>query len=201
MKREEKNSQSRQKILDSALEEFAVKGYGLSSINTICSSNDISKGNIYHYFKDKDEIYLLCIKTCFEQLTASMKDTLINQEEVSLEDYFKARLSFFNDHPLNQKLFCEAILFAPAHLKEVIEENKTSFNQFNLAILKRILNHETLKQGVTTEDALNTFLQYQDFINARFHQIIGEISLEEYEAQCRKTLNILLYGIIERKKV
>ena len=53
MKREEKNQISRQRILESAAKEFAEKGYGLSSINVICAEGDISKGILYHYFKDK----------------------------------------------------------------------------------------------------------------------------------------------------
>ena len=36
MKREEKNQQMRQRIMDSALMEFSKQGYGGSSINTIC---------------------------------------------------------------------------------------------------------------------------------------------------------------------
>ena len=36
MKREEKNQQMRRRIMDSALTEFSKKGYGASSVNTIC---------------------------------------------------------------------------------------------------------------------------------------------------------------------
>lgn len=53
MKREEKNLQTRRRIMDSALNEFSKQGYGASSINTICSAQGISKGIIYHYFKIK----------------------------------------------------------------------------------------------------------------------------------------------------
>ena len=42
MKREEKNQQMRRRIMDSALAEFSRQGYGASSINTICASEDIS---------------------------------------------------------------------------------------------------------------------------------------------------------------
>ena len=51
MKREEKNQQTRRRILDSELDEFSKQGYGASSINAVCATQDISKGIIYHYFK------------------------------------------------------------------------------------------------------------------------------------------------------
>lgn len=38
MKREEKNQQTRRRIMDSALAEFAANGYGGSSVNTICAA-------------------------------------------------------------------------------------------------------------------------------------------------------------------
>ena len=73
MKREEKNQQTKRRIMDSALAEFAQQGYGASSVNTICSAQGISKGIIYHYFKTKDELYLACVEECFEQLTEFLR--------------------------------------------------------------------------------------------------------------------------------
>lgn len=69
MKREEKNQQMRRRIMDSALTEFSKKGYGASSVNTICSAQEISKGILYHYFDTKDGLFLACVTECFTLLT------------------------------------------------------------------------------------------------------------------------------------
>ena len=61
MKREEKNQQTKRRIMESALKEFAEQGYGASSVNNICSCEGVSKGIIYHYFQTKDELYLVCV--------------------------------------------------------------------------------------------------------------------------------------------
>ena len=58
MNREEKNQQMQRRIMDSALAEFAKQGYSASSVNTICAAQGVSMGIIYHYFKNKDELYL-----------------------------------------------------------------------------------------------------------------------------------------------
>lgn len=42
MKRDEKNQQTRRRTLDRALSEFSEKGYGGSSVNTICAVQGIS---------------------------------------------------------------------------------------------------------------------------------------------------------------
>ena len=76
MNREEKNHQTRRRIMDSALSEFARQGYGASSVNTICASGGISKGIIYHYFKTKDDLFLACAEECFQLLTDHLKSCI-----------------------------------------------------------------------------------------------------------------------------
>ena len=68
MNREEKNQQTKRRIMESALAEFSQKGNGASSVNTICAAQNISKGIIYHYFKTKDDLYLACVEECFQLL-------------------------------------------------------------------------------------------------------------------------------------
>lgn len=49
MKREEKNQQTRRRIMDSALAEFAKQGYGASSVNSICA--DLTKDEVVDAFR------------------------------------------------------------------------------------------------------------------------------------------------------
>lgn len=72
MKREEKNALSRQRILDAAMDEFARKGYEGASLSSACTEKGLSKGVVYHHFRDKDELYLLCVQACFDALAAHL---------------------------------------------------------------------------------------------------------------------------------
>lgn len=45
------------KILDSALMEFAEKGYGQASTNRIVKQAGIGKGMLFYYFKNKKDLY------------------------------------------------------------------------------------------------------------------------------------------------
>ena len=50
-------------------------------------------------------------------------------------------------------------------------------------------------------EVIELFRQFQDFINSR--QPTAEMSPAEFEAReqmCRRTLNVLLYGVIEREE-
>lgn len=204
MNREEKNQQTRRRIMNNALKEFSTQGYGASSINTICAGKDISKGIIYHYFKTKDELYLACVEECFQRLTDYLRDALTLEQgtiEEQLEQYFSARVTFFQMYPVYQPIFCEAIISPPSHLQSQIQARRQVFDDLTLDTLARLLRPLSLCPNLTINEVVETFREFQDFINAKYR--FSHLSAEEFKKRdesCRKALNILLYGIIERSK-
>lgn len=199
MKREEKNLQSRQKILESALREFAEKGYGLSSINTICETGALSKGVLYHYFQDKDAVYLACVQACFDALTAHLHSytALADGDAQSrLAAYFDARLSFFRENPYYQRVFFEALLSPPAHLAAAIRSRKTVFDDLNHTVFSEILENLDLRSDMKKEEVVEIFRQYQDFVNAT----TPLDDMASHEDRCRRAVSILLYGVTTREE-
>lgn len=201
MKREEKNMNSRKKIIDSALREFSAKGYGLSSINTICSEGGISKGILYHYYENKDEIYLTCVRECFDSLTAYLQKHIAANGNARIQDYFDKRLVFFDENPIYQRLFCEAVISPPSHLEKEIKEIKADFDALNIMVLTNVLKGVSIRDDITHEQGLEVFRLFQDFVNVRYQMIPNsELDLKKHEEICSRSLSILLYGIVERKE-
>ena len=204
MKREEKNQQTRRRILESALAEFSEQGYGASSVNTISNGEGLSKGIIYHYFPTKDDLYLACVEECFQMLTGHLQSHT-NMEgqtaEERLEQYFRVRLDFFEQNPQYQRIFCDAVIMPPAHLEASIQEKKAPFDRFNIDSLNRMLEPVSLRSDLSREDVVDTFRQYQDYINARYQMTGSEkIDIRDHEESGRRALRILLYGVVERKE-
>ena len=52
------SEEKQQRILNAALKEFAQKGYKNASTNQIVKEADISKGLLFHYFKNKKQLFL-----------------------------------------------------------------------------------------------------------------------------------------------
>ncbi|MBS6956456.1 MAG: TetR/AcrR family transcriptional regulator [Enterocloster asparagiformis] len=203
MNREEKNKQTRKRIMDSALREFARQGYGASSINAVCGAEGISKGIIYHYFETKDDLYLACVEECFHELTKFLREGMAQENqgaEERLERYFGIRMEFFRRYPLYQRIFCDAVVMPPVHLKAAVEERKAEFDALNIEILLQILAELKLRPEITRWDAVDIFLQYQDFMNARYQMAGAEqVDIQTHEYDCHRALEILLYGVAERK--
>lgn len=203
MKREEKNLQAQRRILDSALTEFSAKGYGGSSMNNICAVQNISKGIIYHYFHSKDELYLACISECFQRLTAYMKAALENMHgniAERLEQYFSARMEFFHSNPIYSPLFCEAVISPPAALAKDILALRAEFDALTISTLKQLLDDLPLRPNITIDESIDLFRQFQDFINAKYRNssFPADERFAIRDEYCRKLLDILLYGIVER---
>lgn len=207
MKREEKNQQSRQKIIEGALKEFGEKSYSEASLNAICSLNGISKGIIYHYFKDKDELYLMCVKDCFDKLTETLEKANLSFEEgveKSLQKYFEVRMEFFNNNSIYLKLFYDTVTNPPIHLREEIRNIKASINQFNITYYEKLLDSLKLRKNISKEEAMEYFLFIQDSFNYYFHKNISQGNdlmelVKEHEAKIRRILNVMLYGIIREE--
>lgn len=204
MNREEKNQQMQRRIMDSALAEFAKQGYSASSVNTICAAQGVSKGIIYHYFKNKDELYLSCVQECFQRLTGYLKSALLEEQEPAekqLEAYFTQRISFFQANPVYQPIFCEAVIAPPAHLVPEIQERRKAFDAFTVETLERLLRPLPLRSHMSMEEVVELFRQFQDFINAQYRgaQFFSQDSFVLRDEHCRKMLEILLYGVVERR--
>ena len=67
-KREENKKRKQEAILQAALENFSVKGYGATSISEIAMAAGIGKGTVYDYYPSKDELFF----AVFEWYMASL---------------------------------------------------------------------------------------------------------------------------------
>ena len=207
MKREEKNALSKQKILDAAMEEFSRRGYEGASLNTVWAEKSISKGIIYHYFKDKDELYLLCVKSCFDAFTAYLKtasDSLTGTVRNRLQDYFNARLRFFSENPEYLGIFIDASFHPLEKLLPQISTLRQEFDTLNTSVLTELLKAEPLRPGLSVELVVNDFRMYMDYFNMHFKAAScdtysQEDLLREHEKQCHRQQEIHQNGILNEK--
>lgn len=201
MKREEKNQMTKRKIVESALREFSKNGYRGSSVNDICQNGGVSKGIVYHYFDTKEELYLVCVEECFTLLEAFIGKDLINWKgdtEEGLEEYFRRRDNFFVQNPKYQNIFTEALVYPSTNLKEGIREKIASFENLNKKILRNMIENVDLREGISVDDVIEVFLDYQGYINSTGNKNGQENDFHEHEARAKKAISILLYGVVRR---
>ena len=201
MKQKERTELTKEKIMEAAMREFGTNGYSGASLNAVCGAG-ISKGLLYHNFKNKDELYLSCVERCFNGLTDSLRGKPLPQ---STNEYLSARLCYFDCHKVEAHLFFEALLLPPAPLREAISQLRAEFDAYNRRAYLSILSRLSLRAEITQEDALAYFTFMQTIFNAYFSSpAFQEMPFDEritaHEEGLPKLMEYLLYGIAEREK-
>jgi AcrR family transcriptional regulator len=71
-----RSSETRARILQSALKLFSGTGYDATGVAGICSDAQVSKGAFYHHFATKQAVFLELLEDWLRQLDAELADAL-----------------------------------------------------------------------------------------------------------------------------
>ncbi|MDR2530773.1 MAG: TetR/AcrR family transcriptional regulator [Oscillospiraceae bacterium] len=75
--------EKQKRIIDAALDEFAVKGFKRASTNAIAENAQIGKGMLFYYFGNKEELFdFLC-----QYAIAFAKDKYLRTHELDTNDF------------------------------------------------------------------------------------------------------------------
>ena len=85
------SAEEQHRIIDAALDEFADKDFDAASLNSIIAKAGISKGSMYHYFANKEDLYLYII----DQILKT-KEEFLNQA-LAAADKPLTEMSFFEN--------------------------------------------------------------------------------------------------------
>lgn len=202
MKKQEKTQKTKERIFAAALEEFGSKSYDAASINSICETGQIPKGLLYHNFKGKDELYLLCVKACYDELTAALKEqsSEIRDAKEGLQNLLIIRQRFFQENPCYANIFFNAVLQPPKHLKEELMQLRRDFDEYYKQCCLAILDCLSLREGIVREMALEYFLAASEMFNSYFQKKAEQNGdyrelIDDHEGRLSAIFDIMLYGV------
>ena len=198
MKQEEKTKLTRQKILDAGIAEFGTNGYEKANINSI-SASGIAKGLIYHNFASKDELYLECLRVCFDEITEAL-DCPESIADYSV--YFSKRICLFRERRAAASMVLEALINPPKKHLEEIAQIRTKYDRMNAEWLTKILKNDRLRDGITEESALKYLTLAQDMFNwyctnPKFDSSKPEDLIELHERELPRIFEFMLRGVLK----
>lgn len=129
-------------IIESAKQEFLEKGYKGASMRSIAKKSNMTVGNLYRYFKSKEDINLYIVAPTFKQIDAALKS--ISNNKMSMET------RVFNLKPDINELNKMIDEFANK-LVDIYENNKT---EFNILILHSRLSEQIIEWFSNIVDSL-----------------------------------------------
>lgn len=206
MKQQERQAHSRREILTAAMEEFGSRDYAQVNMENICKNHRISKGMMYHYYSNKDELFLLCVEDTFNALkeyVVQHKDRL-NSPDIPerIRDYFMLREYFFQLEPKRKQIFETAMLHPPKHLRGQIQALREPLRRTNQAFLEHAVHSRILRPGLDRERVI----RYLDRMEAVFQEIFlsdqNSESVPDLHALLElagEAVDLLLFGVLRQE--
>jgi TetR/AcrR family transcriptional regulator, cholesterol catabolism regulator len=112
----------RVEILQSAAAAFRRLGYHGATVEQIAAALHMKKGNLYYYFKNKEEILFACHQYSLDRLTQLLHDVQHSglRADEKLRRLMDAFVHTILDELHGTALFLDLEALTPAHLKTVI---------------------------------------------------------------------------------
>ncbi len=206
MTQQERQNQSREKIFEAAMAEFSSQEYENVTMDRICATHDISKGMMYHYYSNKDELFLLCVKDTFESLNHYIQENALKPDgqntTKTIKDFFMLREQFMEIHPQYRRIFERAVFHPPVHLAEKIAVLHEEINQFNKEYLKEIVAYMPLRSGVKQESVIR-MMEGIEFLmrSSGYRDFAGQDTegLNLAIASIDEILDILFFGALKNQ--
>lgn len=207
MRKEEKTRRTYERILSAAIAEFGTKSYDSASLTTLCNENQISKGLVYHNFKNKDELYLKCVEKCFCEMIAYFRrmESKAGSMGENIQNLLNMRQKFFQENPYYCNIFFNTVLQPPEHLRREIGVLRQGYDKFYTDYFRALLQEVHLREGITADTAMEYFMIFFEMFNGYFQsKYYGKKDMhalmEDHEVNVSKILDIMLYGVVKQEE-
>ena len=168
----------REQIIDGAWRVFKAKGFDAASMNDITREAGVSKGTIYVYFENKDELFAALIDRHRAEFALSMRDILAGTEEV------RDGLWQFGDAFIH-KVTCTDMIPAMRSVLGVIDRMPKLSQRFFVAapnnvrvVLRDFLQHHVDQGTLVADDVDLAARQFIELATGTFFKmrLFGELN-------------------------
>ncbi|WP_338448075.1 TetR/AcrR family transcriptional regulator [Niallia oryzisoli] len=193
------DSEKQDRIVNAAMKEFAQKGYDLASTNQIVKEAGISKGLLFHYFKNKKQLYLFLFDYCYSMIVGEF----YHKVDLSEKDFFKRtseaimiKMELMTSYPDLFKFMEEALLEESLEVKAELEKKRKEFIDINMEKFFEGIDYTKFRDDVNLPIMLKiitfTFEKLSDETLFKAKLAPGhEINYEEVRLEAEEYLKVL----------
>ena len=152
--------QTRQAILESAMDIFYEKGYSKTTFDEIAKRINLTKGAVYWYFRNKPDIVAALINEFVQKHIKRLEDFRAAQKEVNLDVVADMMLMVYNHMKSDPKAYkfiffitcqmewSEAIM---VKIRPLVEQTKNISRNLMIDTLKSLKENKKLKEDTDIE--------------------------------------------------
>ena len=180
---QERALKTRNKILETSIEEFASKGFHGTRVDEIASKAGVNKQRIYAYFQSKEVLFAAVLKNCYDKIIfveEPLKD--LKEEDIPYlgETILKLYVKFHESHPEFWRLLTWANLSEEVNLEEIASLRSASMVHIKKLYTKgQSLKHFKKEVSFDTFIYTMTALSYFMFSNRNTMAKMFELDLDD----------------------
>ncbi|WP_165861364.1 TetR/AcrR family transcriptional regulator [Paenibacillus paeoniae] len=153
--------EKRERVINAALKEFAIKGYTAASTNEIAKEASISKGLVFHYFKSKKDLYFFLYDHTLEVVNTELReavDLLETDVFVRMQQVARLNLAVYSKYPSMMDYLKSVYLEDAEEVKTDLLERIQGLSTGEYGHLFSGIDMTKFKDGVSPEQAINVIL-------------------------------------------
>lgn len=189
--------EKRDRIINAAISEFAHKGFKNASTNEIVKEAEISKGLIFHYFKNKKQLYLFL----YDYLMEIMKEEYFQKPWVDEKDFLEkmrmaslTKLELFRKYPLIFKFFLTAYSETDIEVRDEVADRNQKMIEINLPKIYDNIDFSNVRDGVDHQKAINLIVwALEGYANSKIPKFktMGEEEFSDLVTELATYLEVL----------
>ncbi|WP_314590178.1 TetR/AcrR family transcriptional regulator [Paenibacillus terrigena] len=193
------NPEKQERIMNAALKEFAQKGYEQASTNEIVKDAEISKGILFHYFKNKKELFLFLYDRSVELLMEEFLAKLDAEEKdlfVKWRQAFMLKFDLIRKHPDLFDFLRVAYMEDAAEIKEELKQRNKELMATGFNAMFSNIDTALFKEGADMERTLHIITWTLEGFGTRHQEILKttpytEIDMEELAQEMDRYMTLL----------
>ena len=109
MRQERISADKKNLLMDSAIKEFAERGFENASYNKIIERSGLSKGTVYYYFANKESLLKMVLNEIIEQFTSISAGLELPETKEEFwkvdSEYYRRTTNFLSESPYSGLLY------------------------------------------------------------------------------------------------
>jgi len=154
-------TEKQQRIMNAAMKEFAQKGYENASTNEIIKEAEISKGLLFHYFKNKKQLFLflydhcidLCMNEFYKKIDLDEKDFFVRLRKIHV-----IKLELLNQFPEIFNFLQTAYIETSSHVKNELDAKNKELIVSSTSIIFEGIDVSKFREGLDIKKVFNIIL-------------------------------------------
>lgn len=162
---------------------------------------------MYHYYSNKDELFLLCVERTFADLKAHVErdaGELVGQDILeTIKNFFMIREYYFQQNPGQKMIFEEAMLHPPKHLVEQIQELRGPIREVNREFVRQLVTKMPLRPEMDPQKAARYLESVEYYFQSIMRNYRDDHAAEDMHAMfetAEEILDMVLFGILHQSE-